>query len=309
MGAPEEVMATIATRVQGVSARRSAVALGQPARTMATLKQTELRIKSTANIAKITKAMQMVAAAKLRGAEMRLEGARPLMDMVEDMSSKFDGATSKKTTFVPITTDRGLCGGVNIQIAKKVSNVYIPEEEAAGSECNIVCIGDKGRTQFNRLNPDALVQTVTGLFAQVLPNFGQASAATEQVLDQNADKYSIVYNKFFSAVSQVPTRVDIYSANALSTLDKNPIEDYEMEKTNEELISNLTQFQMATAMFAALADSQCSEIASKMAAMDNATRNCNSLVEKLQIQYNKARQAKITTELIEIISGAESLKG
>lgn len=277
---------------------------------MATLKQTELRIKSTANIAKITAAMKMVATAKLRGAEARLKNSRPLMEMVEEMSAKFEDApASKKTTFIPITTDRGLCGGVNVNLAKRVANEMIPSETAAGAEVNIVVVGDKGRSQFNRLCKDGLKQSVTGVFAQVTPNFAQASVIAEQALAQEADKYSIVYNKFVSAVSQVPTRVDLLSGSALSSIENSPLESYELEKARDEFVGNMTEFQLATAIYAGMLDGQCSEVASKMAAMDNATRNCNDLVDKLQIVYNKARQAKITTELIEIISGAESLKG
>jgi len=277
---------------------------------MATLKQTELRIKSTANIAKITAAMKMVATAKLRGAEARLKNSRPLMEMVEEMSAKFeDVAASKKTTFIPISTDRGLCGGVNVNMAKKVANEMIPAEEATGAEVDIVCVGDKGRSQFNRLNKAGLKQSISGVFAQVTPNFGQASVIAEQALNQESDKYSIVYSKFMSAVSQVPTRVDVLSGSALSAIENSPLESYELEKARDEFVGNMAEFQLATAIYAGLLDNQCSEVASKMAAMDNATRNCNDLVDKLQIVYNKARQAKITTELIEIISGAESLKG
>merc|ERR1711907_445875 len=119
MGRNEVVMASRATirAAQGVTA--------QGARGMATLKQTEMRIKSTANISKITKAMQMVAAAKLKSAEKRLESSRPIKDMINEMSEKFGEVPSKKTTFVPLTTDRGLCGGVNINLCKKVANVMI----------------------------------------------------------------------------------------------------------------------------------------------------------------------------------------
>merc|ERR1711865_1273279 len=196
----------------------------QAARSMATLKEVEGRIKSTANMAKITKAMQMVAVSKLKGAQTRLEAARPLMGMVQEMTAHIEAPVSKKTTFIPITTDRGLCGGVNINLTKALNFTHIANEEAAGATAEVVVVGDKGHSQVKRFNADNLVASMTGLFAQVDPN-------------------------------------------------------------------------------------RTSEIASKMAAMDNATRNCQSLVEKLQIKYNKARQSIITTELIEIISGAEALKG
>merc|ERR1711934_1037905 len=136
----------------------------------------------------------MVATAKLRGAEARLKNSRPLMEMVEEMSAKFEDApASKKTTFIPISTDRGLCGGVNVNLAKKVANEMIPAETAAGAEVSIACVGDKGRSQFNRLCKESVKKSVTGVFAQVVPNFAQASVIAEQALAEEADKYSIVY--------------------------------------------------------------------------------------------------------------------
>lgn len=268
-----------------------------------------MRIKSTANIAKITKAMQMVAAAKLRGAETRLKSARPLMNMVEEMTSFIEAPSDKKTTFVPVTTDRGLCGGVNVQISKGMAQELLPAAEAAGASVEIVVVGDKGSSQIRRVAPDKFSTSVSGVFAQVIPHFGQASCIAEQVLETDADKYTIFYNKFKSAVSQIPTSLDIPSARAMQEMDVDPLNDFEIESCREDLVNNFAEFNLATGILTAMVENQCSEVASKMAAMDNATRNCDSMVEKLQVQYNKARQAKITTELIEIISGAESLKG
>merc|ERR1712010_44815 len=144
MGEQGVVMA-IGARAQGAAARHGSTVLATQKRSMATLKQTELRIKSTANISKITKAMQMVAAAKLRTAEQRVKSSRPLMEMI----AKFEDVPAKKTTFIPITTDRGLCGGVNVNLCKQVANVMIPESEAAGEEVGIVVAGEKGRSQFS----------------------------------------------------------------------------------------------------------------------------------------------------------------
>eukprot|EP00656_Telonema_subtile_P023620 TRINITY_DN2514_c0_g1_i1.p1 TRINITY_DN2514_c0_g1~~TRINITY_DN2514_c0_g1_i1.p1 ORF type:complete len:302 (+),score=88.14 TRINITY_DN2514_c0_g1_i1:221-1126(+) len=298
-----------AANAQGVTRRSVVLGLNANARSMATLKEVEGKIKSTANIAKITKAMQMVAAAKLRGAENRLKSSRPLMEMIEDFNSLVEAPATKKTTFVPITTDRGLCGGVNTGLVKSMAFETVPEEEAAGCEVEIVCVGEKGRSQLNKFMPEKLKSTVSGMFTQVLPNFGQASVAAEMAMRTDADKYSVIYNKFVSAVKQIPTRVDVLSANTMATMENDPLMDYECEKASEELHGNLAEFNLATAIYSAMYENQCSEIASKMAAMDNATRNCNDLVDKFQVQYNKARQARITTELIEIISGAEALKG
>merc|ERR1711865_923230 len=256
----------------------------QAARSMATLKEVEGRIKSTANIAKITKAMQMVAASKLKGAEARLKEARPLMGMVQAMTAHIEAPVSKKTT-------------------------YIANEEAAGATAEVVVVGDKGRSQVRRFNPDNLIASMQGLFAQVSPNFGQASCVAEQALKTDADKYGVLYQRFVSAVNQVPTLVEIPSARVMQEMDVDPLNEFEIESAREDLVNNYTQFTLATTIYCALLENQTSEIASKMAAMDNATRNCESLVDKLQIQYNKARQSIITTELIEIISGAEALKG
>jgi len=281
----------------------------QAARSMATLKEVEGRIKSTANMAKITKAMQMVAVSKLKGAQTRLEAARPLMGMVQEMTAHIEAPVSKKTTFIPITTDRGLCGGVNINLTKALNFTHIANEEAAGATAEVVVVGDKGRSQVKRFNPDNLIASMQGLFAQVSPNFGQASCVAEQALKTDADKYGVLYQRFVSAVNQVPTLVEIPSARVMQEMDVDPLNEFEIESAREDLVNNYTQFTLATTIYCALLENQTSEIASKMAAMDNATRNCESLVDKLQIQYNKARQSIITTELIEIISGAEALKG
>merc|ERR1712166_662255 len=291
-----------------MSFRRIQAKAPQAARSMATLKEVEGRIKSTANMAKITKAMQMVAVSKLKGAETRLKAARPLMGMVQEMTAHIEVPVSKKTTFIPITTDRGLCGGVNINLTKALNFTHIANEEAAGATAEVVVVGDKGRSQVKRFNPEELTTSITGLFAQVDPNFGQASCVAEQALKTDADKYVVLYQRYISAVNQKVTPVSITSARVLQSMEVDPMNDYEIESAREDLVNNYTQFCLATTIYAALLDGRTSEIASKMAAMDNATRNCESLVEKLQISYNKARQSIITTELIEIISGAESLK-
>merc|ERR1712166_1319493 len=128
-----------------MSFRRIQAKAPQAARSMATLKEVEGRIKSTANIAKITKAMQRVAASKLKGAESKLKASRPLMQMVNDMTAHIEAPVSAKTTFVPITTDRGLCGGVNINLTKELAKNLIPNEKAAGASVEVVSVGDKGR--------------------------------------------------------------------------------------------------------------------------------------------------------------------
>merc|ERR1711924_355767 len=152
-----------------------------------------------------------------------------------------------------------------------------------------------GRSQFSRLCPNKMKATVGGVFGLVLPNFGQASVIAEAALDQEADKYSIVYNRFVSAMSQIPSRVDVLSGSALAGLENSPLEHYELEKAKEEFNGNLAEFNLATAIFAGMVDNQCSEMPPRWLLWTTLPVTV-TVLEKFQIQYNKARQAKITTE-------------
>merc|ERR1711907_732148 len=253
----------------------------------ASMQAVKLRMKQVKNIAKITKAMQMVASSKLRGAQSRMEAARPMTQALADFFGSIEKSEEnpegtefnpKTDCLIPITSDSGLCGGVNTQIVKKLKTEVIPTLEAAGVEVTIVSVGDKGRSQLRRAYPDHMSAVITGVFGQVRPNFSVAACIAGEALDIGADNTSVIFNKFQSIISQVPTKLNVPSYKMIS------------EGCEEDPFLK-------------------SEIASRMSAMDNATRNANDMFDALELKYNKARQAAITTELIEIISGAESLKG
>jgi len=267
-------------------------------------------MKQVANIAKITKAMQMVASSKLRGAETRVKASRPLTGALSDLFGSLETSEAKSECLVTVTSDAGLCGGVNTQLLKMVRNEMVPKMEAAGVDICYVSVGDKGRSILKRTAPDQIKSVITGVFGSVKPNFSVAACIAAEALDTSSDKISVVYNTFVNTITQDPTAIGVPSYKLISEgSEVDPFQKYETEDERSETLESLTEFNAAVTIYAALLENNCSEIASKMTAMDNATRNANDMFDALELKYNKARQAAITTELIEIISGAESLKG
>lgn len=289
----------------------------QQVRWSGAMQAVKIRMKSVQNIAKITKAMQMVAASKLRGAEERVSKARPLIAALQDLFGGIEKSEEnpdgvefapKTSCVVPITSDKGLCGGVNTQIIKMVRFETIPSLEAAGVDVSIVCVGDKGRSVMRRQIPEKLSAIITQAFQS--PNFSVAACIAEEVLSTDSDSYTLAYNIFKSAISQIPTVVTVPSYKLITEgSDVDPFQKFETEDERSEILESFSEFNLAVSIYGAMLENNCSEIASRMAAMDNATRNANDMFDALELKYNKARQAAITTELIEIISGAESLKG
>merc|ERR1711977_403035 len=253
------------------------------------------RMKSVSNIAKITKAMQMVAASKLRGAETRVIGGRPMADALSGLFGALETGKADKVCVVPMTSDKGLCGGVNTQIVKLTRNVVVPELKEGGSDVSMVCVGDKGRSSLRRSNLDDFSTVITGVFA-VTPTFSAAACIAADALATGADSVVVVYNKFQSAVSQIPTTVTCPSFKLIDEgSEVDPFEAYEIESERQEILENFAEFNLAVTVYGAMLENNCSEIASRMA---------NDMFDALELKYNKARQAAITTELIEIISGA-----
>jgi len=298
--------------------KRNGAHQAQQVRWSGAMQAVKIRMKSVSNIAKITKAMQMVAASKLRGADARLHAGRPFCNSLKDLFGTLakseenpDGAEfdAKSECVVPVTSDKGLCGGVNTQIVKLARLTVIPEMKAAGKEVSIVAVGDKGRSVLSRNNADDLACVMTQVFSAVPPNFAVAACIAEQALDTGAESTTVVYNVFQSAISQVPTVLPVPSYGMISGLEEDPFQKYETEDERSEVLESFAEFNLAVSIYGAMLENNTSEIASRMAAMDNATRNANDMFSALELKYNKARQASITTELIENISGAESLKG
>lgn len=283
-------------------------------RGMATEKQILGRIMATSNIAKITKSMKMVSAAKMRGAEQRLNSGRPYAMFLENLGAKertveeegvvpAEELGEKENTFVVISTDRGLCGGCNSHTAKTTKK----QVAQAPEKSSIVVVGDKARSQLHREHGKHIQANVTEAYANH-PNFAVASGIAEAVLGTaKADdaNFHVIYNKYKSAIAYFST---IRSLKVNPTSDA--FESYELEPDNkEDVLADLREFELASAIFHGIVENCASEESSRMSAMENATTNAEELISTLTLQYNKARQARITTELIEIISGAASLDG
>lgn len=287
------------------------------------LKAIQMRIVSTGNIQKITKSMKMVSAAKLRGDQMRLANGRqfgasfaPVFNAVlgaEDVPL----AESQNPLYVVISSDRGLCGGVNNFIAK-ATRLAVEEDIAAGKNPKILVLGDKANAPLVRAFPDRVVGQVHER-TKTPANFSKALLMADRIIGARpgTDVYRLVYNKYMSAIRYDTTIQDVPNYPLLAQTEdaeRNdapfPLNKYEGEmESSEEGMANFLEFGLATQLYGCIVDSATSEQSARMQAMDNASKNAQEMVEKLKIRYNRARQSKITTELIEIISGAESLKG
>lgn len=297
------------------------------------LKALANKIASMTNMEKITSSMKMVAAAKMKGTELRLAAGRVFgsrivaaafpqpevgEEALEDDIAAQLVTDSDTNAFVVISSDRGLCGGVNssvVKCTKAAMEKLDAEGKAAAATINVV--GDKARGGLERVYGANLACTMDETWVEV-PSFAIASAITSRVLATDADRVHIVFNTFKSAIAYTPTifNCENYHAFNEKALDSDgPIypahlEDYEFEPENStEALQNMYEFALAGAVFNGMIEGQASEESSRMAAMDNASKNAGELIEKLTLKYNRARQAAITTELIEIISGAAALEG
>ncbi len=292
---------------------------------MPSLKDLKNRIDSVKSTKKITKAMQMVAAAKLRRAEEAAESARPYAErMTEVLSSIAASAKSnddapallsgtgsdKRQLLVVCTSERGLCGGFNSSIVK-LAKEHITKLRTENKDVTILCVGKKGREQLKRDFSELFIEPI--MFEGVKRiGYGEAEQVADVVLKSfENDEYDVVtlfYSEFESVVSQNPTALQLIPAS-IPELDGDagPGTQHEYEPDENTLLASLLPKNVTTQIFRALLENAASEQGARMSAMDNATRNASDMVDKLSIQYNRSRQAAITSELIEIISGAEAL--
>jgi F-type H+-transporting ATPase subunit gamma len=293
---------------------------------MPSLKDLKNRIESVKSTRKITKAMQMVAAAKLRRAQEAAEMARPYAEKFNDVmatlpASVGDSASAPKLLsgtgsddvhlLVVMTAERGLCGGFNANIAK-LARAHADQLKAKGKTVKILTVGKKGRDALKRDLGDAFVGHVD-LSEVKRIGYADAQGVARDVLarfdDGEFDVATIFFSKFQNVVTQIPTAQQIIPA-AFETEEgaaDGPAKLYDYEPSEEAILADLLPRGVATAIFAALLENGASEQGARMSAMDNATRNAGDMIENLTIQYNRSRQAVITNELIEIISGAEAL--
>ncbi|HPE27063.1 MAG: F0F1 ATP synthase subunit gamma [Rhodobacteraceae bacterium] len=291
---------------------------------MPSLKDLKNRIGSVKSTRKITKAMQMVAAAKLRRAQESAEAARPYAErmnaVMAGLAASVGGSDSaprlvagtgsdKTHLLVVMTAERGLCGGFNSTIVR-LARAKAAELIAMGKTVKIITVGKKGREQLKRDFADRFVAHVDLSDVKKIGYDNAQSIARDLIhrFDHGEfDVATIFYNRFQSVISQVPTAQQIIPARFETAEGAGASALYDYEPSEEEILADLLPRGVATQIFAALLENGASEQGARMSAMDNATRNAGEMIDKLTIQFNRSRQAAITNELIEIISGAEAL--
>ncbi|WP_343560541.1 F0F1 ATP synthase subunit gamma [Kiloniella sp. b19] len=301
---------------------------------MPNLQDLKLRISSVKSTQKITSAMKMVAAAKLRKAQEQAEASRPYAVRMERMLGSLASAAGKMPGASPLlagtgkddvhllvvaTADRGLCGGFNTSIAK-AARLKADELLRDGKEIKILCIGRKGRDLLRRDYGAQIVDTIEDIAKPEL-SFDKAAAVSDRILqmfkDGEFDACTVFYSQFQSAISQIPTAQQLIPFEATagdssegddasaSGLSAGQVYDY--EPSDVKILSDLLPRNISVQIFKAMLENNASEQGARMSAMDNATRNAGEMIDRLSIQYNRTRQAIITNELIEIISAKEAL--
>ena len=291
---------------------------------MPSLDDLRKRIKSVKSTQKITKAMKMVAAAKLRKAQENAEKGRPYSEKMNNIILNLSNSitdkenapklltgtgTDKVHLCVVLTADRGLCGGFNSNIVKKAKS-FFKKIKSEGKSLKIITVGSKGYDQLKRVYGSQIIEKISFKDSKVV-NYLDAEIVGKKIIElfeKNAfDMCTIFYNQFKNVITQIPQEQQIIPLKS-NEIKKNSVEDnYEFEPEEDEILSNLLPKNISTQIFKAMLENSASEQGSRMTAMDSATRNAGELVDKLTINYNRSRQAAITKELIEIISGAESL--
>lgn len=259
--------------------------------------------------------MKMVSAAKLKGDEQRLAAAIPFNKWAGklcsepksmDADSLFEELPDK-CLIVPFTSDKGLCGGVNSFITRCVK-VCARQLKAAGKDCDVAVVGDKGRAQLKREYGEKIIRSATDVVAP--GTFSLAAALTSELMSVGAakdyDAVVLMYNSFVNAAVYVQ-KYKVITPFVTMTETEESLATYEFDSDKAEIMEDLYEYLLCSQVFHSFMDGAASEQSSRMTAMENASQNANEMIETLTLQYNRARQARITTELIEIISGASAI--
>jgi F-type H+-transporting ATPase subunit gamma len=269
---------------------------------------------STKNIRKITASMKMVSAAKLKGDESRLAAADPFNSWTNQLCSEpkliedatFDELPSK-CLLVPFTSDKGLCGGINSFITRGTKSI-ITILESQGKSADVVIVGDKGRGQLSRTHGSYITRSATDVISP--GSFTLASALAGELVAAGAQDYDavvIVYNSFVNA-AVYNQMYKVITPFALATEDGGSMPGYDFDSDKPESMGDLFEYMLASQVFHSFMDGAAAEQSSRMTAMENASKNAGEMIDSLTLKYNRARQSRITTELIEIISGAAALE-
>ena len=290
---------------------------------MASLKDMRVRIAATKATQKITKAMQMVAASKLRRAQAAAVAARPYAERMSRVLSSIAAAVAGSDSaprllagtgnervhlLVVCTAERGLCGPFNssiVRLAREKANALI----ADGRDVKVLCVGRKGYEQLRRLYGKLIIETIELRGVRSI-GFGQADMIAKKIValfeQGNFDVATLFFSRFKSVIAQIPTAQQIIPP-VFENGDTGPSTSYEYEPDEEEILAELLPRNLSVQVFRALLENAASEQGARMSAMDNATRNAGEMIRKQTLTFNRTRQAMITKELIEIISGAEAL--
>jgi F-type H+-transporting ATPase subunit gamma len=289
---------------------------------MPSLKDIRKRITSVKNTQKITKAMKLVAAAKLRRAQEAITAARPysvaLAEVVAELADHV-GADAHplmaerdrtRTQVILMTSDRGLAGSFNAQICR-AGEALLSGELADAERVELRMVGKKGRDYFRRRGPEVAHFTAAPTGPTALDFSRQAAAEViEAYTEDKADRVYLMFNEFHSAISQKPKLVKLLPVAPEIEGEREPIDaDFLFEPSVESLLSHLLPLYVQNGLYRAALESVASEFGARMSAMDSATRNAGDMIDRLTLDFNRARQAAITKELLEIIGGAEALKG
>jgi ATP synthase F1 gamma subunit len=301
------------------------------------LKELKNRMRSIRNVQKITKTMKLVASARLKAAQTAMERSRPfgtsglvvvndIQTQKESITQKKEGLPSekKKHLIIPISTDRGLCGSINSGIVKN-TRAYVNDLKKKGIEVSIASFGEKGTAQLGRYLGKQLVLSASDLSKQPM-SFNNAGLFLDKLLggeEFGYDGVTIIYNKFISMISSQIIRNSVESSASLLDLinagELQNLESYEIEEQKSTEYRDLFEFSLGVALYTGYVENQASELGARMNSMDTASKNAGEMLKRMSIQYNRGRQAAITTELIEvneryifviskIISGAQALE-
>jgi F-type H+-transporting ATPase subunit gamma len=290
---------------------------------MPSLKAVRIRIASVKSTQKITSAMKMVAAAKLRRSQDAIVAARPYAKSMADITAELaaragaedhpllDRRAGKRIALVVITSDRGLCGGFNSNLCRTAQR-YAEEKTKAGEieECRFEVVGRKGRDYFRRRKLN-MTRDLAGAAADsaVARAKDITAAVTEEFLNGTVDGVWLVYNQFRSVISQKPVVEALLPVASATTGGDGTSSEFLFEPGKGEILNYVLPMYVETQIYRALLESIASEFGARMTAMENATKSAKEMIDRLTLQYNRARQASITKELMEIVGGAEALKG
>lgn len=288
---------------------------------MATLRDIKRKIAAVKKTKQITRAMNMVAASKLRTTQGKMENfapyARKFSEVLQGLSSRVDpeihpllGFREKIATvdLLHFTSDRGLCGSFNVNSITRAEK-WIKEQQSRGIDIRLISIGKKGRDYFRRKNYN-IISDYTNIYGTIDFSFVNKMAAgmIQKYMAHEVDEVYMMYSRFLGMARQEPTVVKLIPMEPPQAVEETKTAEYLIEPSGEELLIELLPKNISVQIFNAFLQQETSEHAARMAAMDNATKNCSEVVETLTLVYNKARQASITKELMDIVGGAEALK-